>query len=247
VPNTPGTGPLPTIVLVHGAWYSPEHWGPLRAALGDVPTVTVDLASTGTDPAELTDMTDDAALIRETVDAVDGPVVVVAHSYGGIPVTEALTHAPNVTRIVYVTSFQLDVGQSLMSSIGGWAPDWWEFDHEAGVMSIARPVEAFLHDVPAAEAAEAAGRMRLQSIRSFEQRLGNAAWRTIPSTYVVTTADAAIPPELQREMARRCERVHELPTSHSPFLAATGELAALLRAELEDGTGAPVRPAAVTR
>jgi pimeloyl-ACP methyl ester carboxylesterase len=223
---------MTTLVLVHGAWYSPEHWGPLRAALDDVSTVTVDLASTGNDPAELTDMADDAALVRETVDAIEGPVVVVAHSYGGIPVTEALTHAPNVARLVYVTSFQLDVGDSLMSSIGGWAPDWWEFDHEAGVMSISRPVEAFLHDLPPDEAAQAVAGMRLQSIRSFEQRLSGAAWHTIPSTYVVTTADAAIPPDLQRQMAQRCERVHELPTSHSPFLSATGELADLLRSEL---------------
>jgi pimeloyl-ACP methyl ester carboxylesterase len=225
----------PTLVLVHGAWYSPEYWAPLRERLPELTAVAVGLGSTGDDASTLGDMYDDAAMLGEVVDAIDGPVVVVAHSYGGIPVTEALAHAPNVERLVFVTSFQLDVGDSLMSSIGGWAPDWWLFDHEAGTMRVDRPVEAFFHDVDADAAARAAAGMRLQSVASFRQPLTTAAWRTIPSTYVVTTDDAAIPVELQRGMAARSTRVHELPGSHSPFLSRPAELADLLRAECAVG------------
>jgi pimeloyl-ACP methyl ester carboxylesterase len=219
----------PTLVLVHGAWYAPEYWNPLRDRLAEFRTVTVALGSTGDDPGRLGDMHDDAAHIAETVDALDGPVVVVAHSYGGVPVTQALEHAPHVARLVYVTSFQLDVGDSLMSSIGGWAPDWWRFDHEAGTMTVDRPVEAFFHDVEPEVAARAGASLRQQSISSFEQPLTRAAWRTIPSSYVVTTEDAAIPAYLQRQMAQRCESVHEMATSHSPFLSRTDDLADLLR------------------
>ena len=226
----------PTIVLVHGAWYAPEHWTPLRERLSDLDTVAVGLGSTGDDPAALGDMHSDADLLAAVVDAIDGPVVAVAHSYGGIPTTEGLAHAPNVVGLVYVTSFQLDVGDSLMSSIGGWAPDWWLFDHDAGTMDVARPVEAFLHDVDAETARWASGAMRRQAIASFRQPLTRAARRTIPSTYVVTTDDAAIPPDLQRAMAQRSARVHELPGSHSPFLSRPDELAGILREEVRTAT-----------
>lgn len=139
--------------------------------------------------------------------------------------------------LVYVTSFQLDVDDSLMSSIGGWAPDWWLFDHDAGTMSVDRPVAAFFHDVDDETARWATARMRPQSIASFEQPLTRAAWRAVPSAYVVTADDAAIPAELQRDMAKRSDRVHELPGSHSPFLSRPGDLADILRDELRAATG----------
>jgi pimeloyl-ACP methyl ester carboxylesterase len=80
-----------TIVLVHGAWHGPWAWESVAATLGadGFDVRTVDLPSSGPDSSALGDLRDDVRAVREAVEAVDGPVVLVAHSYGGAPVTEA--------------------------------------------------------------------------------------------------------------------------------------------------------------
>src|SRR6202012_2169344 len=86
---------------------------------------TVRLPSSGPDISALGDMRDDAAEVRKGVSAIDGPVLGLAHSYGGVPVTEALGAASeNVKRITYLASFPLDVGESMVSvaTQGGTLP-----------------------------------------------------------------------------------------------------------------------------
>ena len=80
---------------------------------------TVTLTSSGDDPATLRDMHSDAEVIAEAAAAIDGPVVVVAHSYGGVPTTQAFRQAGNVARIIFVASFQLLVGEALVTANGG--------------------------------------------------------------------------------------------------------------------------------
>lgn len=219
----------PTIVFVHGAWYSPWHWNKLRRRMTDVNTRVVALESTGNDAKSLSDMYTDADRVRSVVASASAPVVVVAHSYGGIPTTQALAGCANVAQIVYLAAFQLDVGSSLLGSIGGWAPDWWRFDEANGCMSIDEPTTAFFHDCPRKLASESAHQCRRQSIVSFQQTLTRASWREIPSTYVVTNHDAAIPREMQQEMAARSAVREAIDSSHSPFISRTEELAVMLR------------------
>ena len=109
----------PSLLLVHGGWHRPEHWKLLTDELCGVDVHTVALPSSGDDPAALGDMFADAQAIAAAVAAIDGPVVVLAHSAGGVPTTQALATAANVRRIVYVAAFLLDVGDSMLSSIGG--------------------------------------------------------------------------------------------------------------------------------
>lgn len=220
---------IPTVVFVHGAWYSPKHWSRLRRRMTDVNTRIVALESTGNDAESLSDMYTDADRVRAVVDSAPAPVVVVAHSYGGIPTTQALAGCANVAQIVYLAAFQLAVGSSLLGSIGGWAPDWWRFDEANGCMTIDEPMTAFFHDCPRELACESANQCRRQSIVSFRQPLTQASWNEIPSTYIVTNHDAAIPREMQQEMAARSAVLEAIDSSHSPFISRTDELAVMLR------------------
>src|ERR1700754_1452372 len=95
---------LPSLLIVPGAWHSPDHWRPLVDELSGVDVHTVTLPSNGDDPAALRDMYADAQVIAQAAAAIDGPAVVLAHSYGGMPTTQGLATAGNVRRIVYLAS-----------------------------------------------------------------------------------------------------------------------------------------------
>src|SRR3954447_17153409 len=85
----------PTVVLVHGAWHGPWAWNEVEGQLSDlgIDVVTVDLPSVGEDTSALGGLDDDAGAVRDAIDGVDGPVVVVAHSYGGAPATQGAAGA----------------------------------------------------------------------------------------------------------------------------------------------------------
>jgi pimeloyl-ACP methyl ester carboxylesterase len=220
-----------TLLLVHGAWHGPWAWQPLIDELSDVQTVTVDLPSSATDPQSLGDLSDDADAVRSAQAGIEGPVVVVAHSYGGSPVTEAVTAESGVAHLVYLCAFQLDVGDSLLGSVGGQPPPWWEV-HETHIVATA-PEQVFYNGVPPELTAQAVARLRLQSRSSVEQPLTRAAWREVPSTYVVCEQDQAIPVFAQEAMAARAGTVLRLDAGHSPFLSKPAELAAMLREAVE--------------
>jgi alpha-beta hydrolase superfamily lysophospholipase len=78
-----------TVVLVHGAWHGPWVWDHIVESLASdgIETVTVDLPSSGADPGGLGDLHDDVAAVQGVLDDIDGPVVILAHSYGGAPVS----------------------------------------------------------------------------------------------------------------------------------------------------------------
>lgn len=103
------------MVLVHGAWHSPSHWNSLIPRL-PMPTVAVDLPSSGSGRADA-DMHADAAAIRRVLDE-HKRVTLVAHSYGGIPATEAAADHPAVRGLLYVAAFNADFGETL----GGFEP-----------------------------------------------------------------------------------------------------------------------------
>jgi pimeloyl-ACP methyl ester carboxylesterase len=223
----------PTLVLVHGAWHGPWCWQPLVDELPDVDVVTVALPSSGPDPQSLGDLTADADAVRTALAGVEGPVVLVGHSYGGIPVTEAASADLGVAHLVYLCAFQLDVGDSLVSSLGGAVPPWQEV-HPTHVR-VTMPEAVFYNGVAQELTTQAVAAIGLQSTSSLTQPLSRAAWRELPSTYVVCEQDQAIPVEAQEAMSGRAGTVLRLDTGHSPFLAAPAELAALLRGVLQAG------------
>ena len=226
---------LPSLLLVPGAWHKPEHLQLLVDELPEVDVHTVALTSCGDDPAALGDMYGDAAKIAAAAAAIDAPVVVCAHSYGGIPATQALGGVSNVQRIVYLAAFQLDAGESLLASVGGTPAPWWKIhSRENGDKYVEpmNPVDVFYGDVDTDIAQDAVSRLGYTSYAAKTQELTEVAWKTIPSTYIICEADNAIPPFAQELFAQRAGRVRRLNTSHSPYLSQPAAVAQILRDEL---------------
>ncbi|MEV0186452.1 alpha/beta hydrolase [Streptomyces sp. NPDC050625] len=230
---------------MHGAWHGPWCWERLESALADDgwTTRTVALPSAvrpgvpATDP--LAGVHGDAQVIQETLAGIEGAVVVVGHSYGGIPVTQAIAEAPNVSHAVYLAGYQLDVGESLLGFHGAPEPE-----NPKGVIPPAENSDAALYaDVSEAETARAVQRLVPQSLRSFSERVTKAGWRTVPSTYVICEQDQSLPPQAQEKLAARAKTICRLPSGNSPFLSMPLELAALLARIALEEAGCPL-PAA---
>jgi pimeloyl-ACP methyl ester carboxylesterase len=225
----------PSVLMIPGGWHNPDHFRLLVDELSDIDVQTVTLTSSGDDPAALQDMHADADVIARAAAAIDGPVVVVAHSYGGVPTTQAFRQAGNVVRIIYLAAFQLLAGESLVSVNAGSLMPWSRRLRRRGVgdyVEVISPVTVFYNDVEAATARCAVARLGYQSYASMSQQLTETAWRTIPSTYVICEADNALPVAAQETMAARADDVARLPTSHSPFLSQPAALAGLIRRSL---------------
>ncbi|MCA6094823.1 alpha/beta hydrolase [Streptomyces sp. SCA3-4] len=228
--SEPAASGRPELLLVHGAWHGSWCWEKVRAALAargrHVRTVDLPSAVSEESSGRLPGVADDARVVREAIDGVDGPVVVVAHSYGGIPVTEATAGAANVTHIVYLTAFQLDIGESAFSFLGIPHADP---DSVEGTYPVPENgSDTFYRDVPKTVRDEALARLVPQSARSFTEPVTRAGWHTLPSTYIVCDDDRSLSPSHQERMAERAGTVRHLPGGHSPFLAAPEELATLL-------------------
>ncbi|MCZ2828876.1 alpha/beta hydrolase [Modestobacter sp. VKM Ac-2986] len=219
----------PTVLLVHGAWHGPWVWARLQPALDALgwQTRTVQLpSSSGTaDTAGVgPGLAEDTAAVRRALSYIDGPAVVLAHSYGGIPVSQATAGRTDVAHLVYLAAYQLDVGESMFSFHGVPVPA-----SSAGLMPLTGdPRAMFFQDVPDDLAEESLARLGPQSLRSCTDALTAAGWHTIPATYLVCERDGALPVELQEQLALRSGTVRRLPSGHSPHLSMPGELAAVL-------------------
>lgn len=222
----------PTFLFVHGAWHGADCWRGLRDVLEERGwrTEAIDLPTVHREPQIDYGMLDDAGAVRDAIDRIDGDVVVVAHSYGGVPTSQSAT-GPTVRRIVYIAAFALDEGESLLGAVGGVPPVWWNVGEEVVTPGIPElpPADVFYADGPADAVARTVAAIRPQSIRAFQDALTTAAWRTKPSTYVICEQDEAIPAAVQAELAARAgSEVRRMPTSHTPFLGFPEAVADLL-------------------
>ncbi|WP_433556768.1 alpha/beta fold hydrolase [Pseudonocardia xinjiangensis] len=214
-----------TLVLVHGAWHGAWAWEllvPELAARG-WRTSTVDLPSASGDPEA--GMYRDAEIIREHLAGIDGPITVLAHSYGGLPVTEVAATVPRVTQLIYLAAHMLDVGEYVLGPTGG---PWFD-PEETPLLPVPDSSTVLMYADVAADVAEAAvARLRPQSSLSFLEPLTRAAWRRLPSAFVVCDEDRIFPPVLAETLPPKADLVRHMPTSHSPFLSRPAELAELI-------------------
>ncbi len=221
----------PRILLVHGAWVGPWEFDPLVAVLRERgwQVDALALPSVGSTSG----IAEDAAVITAALDASAEPVVLVGHSYGGIPVTEAGGH-DKVERIVYVTAFALDQGESASGSMGGALPEWWGIADGQVTMGRSRDerVAMIAADLPpeAVGAAEQlADLFRPQSLSSLTEPVTRVAWREKPTTYIVTERDGVLPPAFQESLAGRSTGdIIRIPHGHAPFQEDPAGFAELL-------------------
>ncbi|QDZ01447.1 alpha/beta hydrolase [Nitratireductor mangrovi] len=227
----------PTFLLVHGSWHGPWCWDDLRAALSrrGLASAAVALPSCGHDPAALGGLAEDAAAVGAAAAAIAGDVVVVGHSYGGAAISEA-EYGPNVKRLVYVAAFMPDAGRSSVSYLppGPMAPYIGLRDDGTMEVPAGQAVPSFYHDCTPEVAAAAEAQLCLQSQAVLGPDSTRAAWRSLPSTYIVTTDDRALPADFQRMFAAQASETRDFASSHSPFLSRPDDFADLL-AEVAGG------------
>ena len=225
-----------TFVLVHGAWHRPEPtWHlvePLLHAAGHQ-TVAVALPSAGPAGPDRPGLTEDVAAVTSALEQLDGPAVLVGHSYGGVVVSTA-GHHPRVRSLVYLAAFALDEGQTVLDIAATVTPPPLiaaaiDFRND-GLMTIRRSLakRVFYADVPRPLANTSVDALVPSTAEIFSTPQPTPAWQDKPSTYVVCSDDRAIPVSREREMARHCTNTIELASSHSAFLSMPKQVTELL-------------------
>ena len=235
---TTGQPVKPTIVLVHGAWADSSgfaavierlrHDGyPVRAA-----------------PNPLVDPQFDAATVRGFLDSIEGPKIVVGHSYGGAVITQAASGDPDVKALVYLAALAPDRGEVLgklldtpvahpiaplpLVSVNVTQPDGTK--RVDLYLDPSKFRARFAADLPQGVAADLAATQRPLSAAAFTSTLTvEPAWKTIPSWYLVSKQDKAMAPDLERFQANRIHaHTRQIDSSHAVYISHPEAVADLI-------------------
>jgi pimeloyl-ACP methyl ester carboxylesterase len=218
---------LRNVVLVHGGFVDGSGWQ------GVYESLTRDGFRVSVVQNPTLSLEGDAQATRQIIDAQDGPVVLVGHSYGGAVITEAGTH-PNVAALVYVCAFAPDQGESVGSLIAGFPADGPQppiLPPRDGFLFLDRDQfhASFAADLPAEQAAFMADAQVPWNVAAPAGAITEASWRTKPSWYLVTTEDRMIPPPAQRTMAGRIGVTQsEVTASHSVYVSQPETVATVI-------------------
>jgi pimeloyl-ACP methyl ester carboxylesterase len=233
----------PTIVLVHGAWADASSWN------GEVDRLRRDGYLVRAIDNPLRGLTSDADEIKGFLSTITGPIVLVGHSYGGSVITNAAAGNPNVKALVYVDAAAPDVGETTgqlsgkTSALSGDPATLFDSVPYAGAPTGAVQFylkeNIFLHnfapDLPARTAERLWATQRPAATAAFDTPSAAAAWKTIPSWYVIGMNDQIITPESELAMAHRAHsHIMEVPggshlTLISHPIAVTNEILAAAR------------------
>lgn len=218
----------PTIVLVHGAFADASGWQSVIAILQQ------DGYKVAAVQNPLSSVAADVEATKRVIDAQVGPVVVVAHSYGGAVMTGAAAGNPNVKALVYIAAFGLDAGEPAGPLFEQYpSPVLPHFVPDAAGFVYIDPAfypELFAPDIPRRQAEALAVTQKPLAAAAFGQTLQAAAWRTIPSWFMVAQEDQVINPDLERFFARRMNaRTIEVKSSHAILLSQPQAVARLIR------------------
>jgi pimeloyl-ACP methyl ester carboxylesterase len=219
----------PTVVLVHGAFADASGFAAVIDRLRD------DGYPVRAAPNPLVDLQFDGATVRGFLDSVEGPKIVVGHSYGGAVITQAASGDPDVKALVYLAALAPDRGEVLgelvdtpvahpnaplpLVSVNVTQPDGTK---RADLYLDPSKFRArFAADLPRRVAADLAATQRPLSAAAFTSTLTvEPAWKTIPSWYLVSKQDQAMAPDLERLQAHRMHaHTSQIDSSHAVYLS----------------------------
>jgi pimeloyl-ACP methyl ester carboxylesterase len=220
----------PNIVLVHGFWGGAAHWAKVITELN---RLGYDSLHAVENP--LTSLPDDAERTQKMIKQIDGPVLLVGHSYGGAVITQA-GNLPNIVGLVYVAAFAPDAGENLgqisewrpaqAAAAGNIAPD------SDGYVWIKQDKfqESFCQDLPDDEALVMAVTQKAPVGSTFGDTVSDPAWKQKPTWYQVSTGDRMIHPDSERQMAERMKphSTIELDASHASLASQPTAIAGLI-------------------
>jgi pimeloyl-ACP methyl ester carboxylesterase len=221
-------GKKPSVVLVHGAWGDGSHWSKM------IPVLHAKGYRVSAAQNPLTSLADDIERTRRLVEAQEGPVFLVGHSYGGAVISGA-GNASQVIGLMYVAAFAPDEGETVRglldrheppTGVAAIRPDQYGFLWlDRGLFK-----ESFCQDLGDDAALIMSTVQKPVAARCFDDKAGPPAWKRKPSWYQVSLEDHMVPPETQHWMAERMgvRKKVELAASHASMAAYPHELSALI-------------------
>ncbi|MFE2887360.1 alpha/beta fold hydrolase [Streptomyces sp. NPDC059272] len=225
--------PKPTVVLVHGAFADSTSWNGVTRELRHDGYPVVAVAN------PLRSLQGDSAYLREVLASIDGPVVLVGHSYGGSVISNAATGDKDVKALVYVAAFLPEKGESAVDLSGKFPGS--TLGDALRPVPITNPDgsqgtdlyiqnDKFRHqfaaDVPRDQAELMAVTQRPVTSAALAEGAGEPAWKTIPSWVLIATQDLNIPPQAQEFMAQRAgAHTTKVRASHAVSVSRPGKVA----------------------
>jgi pimeloyl-ACP methyl ester carboxylesterase len=220
----------PNIVLVHGAWADGSCWETviehLQAAGYNVTAPQFPESS----------LADDVARLRQVLDRQDGPTLLAGHSYGGQIMTALGADAPNVVGLVYIAAFGLDQGESIGALLAQGAPTaalaHLDIDKQ-GFAWIPEDdfVKHFAGDIDPVKARVMFAVQQALSASTLEDVMGVPAWKSHPTWFLVAAGDEAIPPDAERQFAKRMGATTvEVESGHVAMVSHPAEVTQLIEA-----------------
>jgi pimeloyl-ACP methyl ester carboxylesterase len=212
----------PTIVLVHGAFAESASWDAIIDPLEDAGHTVIATAN------PLRSVATDAEAVSDVVRSIDGPVVLIAHSYGGAVISNCAADSGEITGLVYVNGFAPDAGESAFELAGKYPGSTTgdivrPIPRSDGTTDLAIAQELFhdnfCPDVPEAQAARMAVTQRPATQEALTEPSGeHPLWKQVPSWFLIGEEDRIIPAAVHRFMAERAgsRRTVEIPgASHA--------------------------------
>ena len=218
----------PTIVLVHGAWADSSSWAAVikRLRASGYPVCAI--------ANPLQGLVSDTAYLSSYLATIEGPVVLVGHSYGGALITNVDASAFDLRSLVYVAGFIPTKGETVGQLAAQSSPPLplVSVDVPDGAEVAIDPVgfhDAFAGDIDDETAAELAIVQRPANVKAVSEAVTNEAFRSVPSWVLITRQDRAISHDLQRFMAGRTEaQITELDAAHAVMISHPDAVADLI-------------------
>ena len=218
----------PNIVLVHGAWADGSSWSAV------IERLQAEGYHVTAPQFPLTSLADDVARLRQVLNVQDGPTIVAGHSYGGQIMTAMGADTPNVAGLVYVAAFGLDEGESLgaLLSQGPVTPALEHMTTDAqGFAWLSEDdfVNHFAADVDRAKARVMHAVQQPIASSAFNDVMGQPAWKSLPTWFLIAKDDEALPPDAERQFAARMGATTvEVPSSHVAMVSHPADVVDLI-------------------